>query len=253
MRFSDGALIAGSPTQWSPSHTVIISKDGELLALADCIITPDGRVGNYSILAKEKCGSYAIKAVLCLKRLFPVDHVETTFANPTDNLLTLTRRWADTIYDQETWANARDLTSLYNTGSMLAPVPIGVTMSNLKRFDLPDIRTLDNISKLQILHSCLVNRFQIVSSISGAIIPRNLAIALSFEILKLPLKKRQILTRFFLIESAREIGISIIGGSQGNKLYLRSRDYYMNELKHFVGVDIPPQLGPVFQLGPKNV
>ncbi len=247
LRFDDKALIADSPSQWMPTHTVVVSKDGNLLALADCIITPDGKVGNYSLLAKEKCGSYAIKAVLCLKRLFPVSHVETTFANPTDDLLTLTRRWADTIYDQETWANARELTSLHNTGAMLAPIPIAITMSNLKLFSLPPVRHLDKDSQLQITSTCLSKNCRLISSVDEKAIPRNLVIALSFEVMNLPLRKRQNLTRAFLVRAASEIGLLIIDRAQ-EKFFSRNAEYYVKELMKFTNGEAPPQFGSVFQL-----
>jgi hypothetical protein len=200
MRF--GVRQIPSETDWSPSHTAVVLRNGEAVAMADCVNSRDGTVANFSTVAVDGYGYFALVAIDYLRKAFPVRHVETSFAQPVEFLIEIARRWADTIYDQSTWAHAQTLLREYGGDPSFMPTPLAITHSNLKLFGIPPRALKDEITRQQIALSCLsMGELHLVTEKYGAL-PKPIMRALSFEALVVPFSRRQKLTRILL---AREI------------------------------------------------
>ncbi len=233
---------------WVPEHTLIVSKNGEMIALADVIRTPDSRLGNFSLVAKEGCGLYAFMALFQLKRLYPVEMIETTFSEPTEFLIGLAKRWADIIYDQETWANARELTIRYRTGTMLAPTPIALTKKNLQLFKITEPLKLDSTSRQQIAHCCLNEDNIYLTTKDYGPIPKSVTTALGFEITKLEFTKRQKVTRSILIGAAQKYGLILDQLVITKNNYFNARNLFLDRLLEINSSAETPMNGPVFKI-----
>ena len=233
---------------WVPEHTLIVCNHKGMVALADIIRTPDSRVGNFSIVAKEDCGVYAFIALFQLNRLYPVEMIETTFSEPTEFLISLAKRWADVIYDQETWANARELTMRFDAGTTLAPTPIALTKKNLEFFKIPEPHLLDSTSRQQIAYCCLnENDFYLAIRDYGPI-PKSVTTALGFEITKLELTKRQKVTRSILIGVAQKLGFVLDKSVITKNNYSNARNLFLHRLSEINSSADITLNGPVFKI-----
>jgi hypothetical protein len=205
MRFNDESLTGAGLARWRPTHTVVAIYDGVLAAMADCVISADGKRGNYSLICKEGYGGYALRAMHQLKKRFPVDHVDTSFRQPTDALLKMARWWADYVYDQETCYAAGGLSRHIGFHPSIEPAPIAITDSNLETFGLPPIKEWCAVSRMQLAAACREPAITL-STDRCAALPRGILLGLAFEILAVPYERRQRLTRSQLAEGAVKLG-----------------------------------------------
>lgn len=198
MRF--GMRQIPSEKDWSPSHTAIALRNGEAVALADCVKSRDGAVANFSMVAVDGHGYFALAAIDHLRKAFPVRHVETSFTQPDELLVEIAKRWADTIYDQSAWAHAQMLVREFGANPSFMPTPLVITHSNMRLFGI-QLRALnDEMTRSQVALSYLSQgEFGLVTEKYGAL-PKPIIRALALEILAVPLTRRQKLTRMFLTD-----------------------------------------------------
>lgn len=198
MRF--GTRQIPSETDWSPSHTAVVLRNDEAVAMADCARSRDGNVGNFSTVAADGYGYFALMAIDHLRKAFPVRHIETSFNQPTEVLIEIARRWADTIYDQSTWAHTQTLIREHGFNAWFMPTPLAITHSNLKLFGISPRVWKDEITKQQIALSYLsMGELDLVTEKYGPL-PKPIIRAMSFEALAVPMSRRQKLTRILLIQ-----------------------------------------------------
>jgi hypothetical protein len=202
MRF--GARQIPGETDWSPSHTVIVLVNGETVAMADCVKSRDGNVGNFSTVAIDGYGYFALIAIDHLRKAFPVGHIETSFVQPTEFLIEIARRWADTIYDQSAWAHAQKLIREHGFNMSFMPTPLAITYSNMRLFGVWPDAWKDEITRRQIALSCLSpGEFDLVTEKYGAL-PKPIIRTMGFEALAVPMSRRQKLTRILLTQDISE-------------------------------------------------
>ncbi len=236
MRF--GARQIPSEKEWSPSHTAIVLRNGEAVAMADCVKSRDGSVANFSTVAVDGYGYFALIAIDHLRKAFPVRHVETSFIQPTELLIEFARRWADTIYDQSTWAHAQTLVRECGGNLSFMPTPIAITHSNLRLFGIPPRAWNDETTRQQIACSYLsLGEFDLVTEKYGAL-PKPIIRALALEVLAIPLSRRQKLTRILLTRETPE--------SQKNKDE-RLLSIFQDQMVTLRPQSAPSE-GPVFKL-----
>lgn len=245
-RFPEDAFTSGS-AKWKPDHTVLAIRDGIAVAMADCIIAADNRVGAGGFVAKDKCGAYAIKAWLHMKKLFPVQNLEAAFAHPTDGLLVMARRYADSIYDQTTWAISQALLKKYGANEWVAPTPIAITRSNSGQFGIPKLTQFDKVSLSQVAAVCRRPREFCHSTKTHGVIPHVILMALGFEAVALPYHKRQIITRSWLVEIAEMHGAQFQKSVVTKFTNPRTIASFQEKLAG-LDPDGAPMIGPDFQI-----
>lgn len=207
MRFSGGALAEHEIKGWRPTHMVVAVYDGVLAAMADCVISSDGKRGNYSLICKDGYGGYALRAMHQLKKRFPVEVVEASFRNPTGPLLKMGRWWADYIYDQDAWHAAGNLCKQIGFHPSIEPAPIAITDSNLETFGIPDPDHWCERSRMQLAAAFLDPNGYVLSTEKCAALPRSVIVALILEALAIPYEERQRFTRSELAQAVVKLGI----------------------------------------------
>lgn len=246
LRFHEGAFKDGL-AKWKPDHTVLAIRDGSAVAMADCLIAADNRAGVGAIVARDKCGAYAIKAWLHMRKLFPVQKLDATHVQPTDRLLVMGRRYADNIYDQTTWVIYQALLRQYGANEEVAPTPIAITRSNARQFGIPRLTQFDKVSLSQVAAVCLRPREFCLSTKPHGVIPNVILMALGFEAVALPYHIRQKITRSSLV------GIAELHGAQFQRSFVakftnpRSNASFQATLAG-LDPDRAPITGPVFRI-----
>ena len=163
LRFADGALTDG-PARWRPDHTVLATRDGVPVALADCIIATNRRIGAGALVATDDAGGYAVAAWRHMRKLFPVEHMQATMARPTDRLVALFRLLADSVYDQTAWQMAQSIwTSRANPQNAPTPTPIAITRANLKRYGIAPPAQWNEASRRQIAAALAITFTSVVN------------------------------------------------------------------------------------------
>jgi hypothetical protein len=243
MRFNDEAGL----TSWRPTHTLVVICDSVLAAMADCVMSSDGKRGNYSLICKEGYGGYAVRAINHLKRRFPVERIETSFSHPTDALLTMARWWSDYIYDQDTCYAAGGLSRHVGFHPSMEPAPIAITESNLKTFGLLPIEEWCDVSRMQ-LAAAYLDPAVALSTDKCEVLPRGIVLALAFEILALPYDQRQRLTRSQLAEGAVKLGVVNPQDRTASAWIDPGLAAEFRQKLSALGAELAPAKGQIFQL-----
>ncbi|MGN7752329.1 hypothetical protein [Sinorhizobium sp. 22678] len=185
-----------APYRWTPDHVVIARIQGRSVAMADAIYSEESPVANVSIVALPEHGGYAVRCLRHLMRKFPVDCWEATFRSPTDATIAIARRFYDFAYDQKAWQMCQELASSFGEGARYAPTPLLATERNIKRIGLRKLADLDAHGRAQILRLARLPTDGKLVAPNGTPLYHSDAVAMAFDLLNIPIRTRQYVTRF---------------------------------------------------------
>jgi hypothetical protein len=187
---------------WKPDHIVLAIKNNEVVAMADYVLSDNKNGANGSLLARPGFGGHSIVALQKLKRLVKVDFWQSTLRSPTDATCAISRRFFDVTHDQGAWEISNALVLMHGVHSHLHPTPLVASNSFLKKHGIPPlnkfsprIKKPNNDGRARALwvgHTNSEWRF----------LPAHYLITLAFELLGLPMRVRQEVSRLMLIALA---------------------------------------------------
>lgn len=198
-----------SVADWRPDHLALVSVDSEVVAMADCSMTADGRAANCGIVARPGKGAYALTALSRLKKHVGVSHWFATLREPSTSTLAIARRHVDEVYDQGAWEISNDLAKRYGPQQHLRPLALTTTERFLKLAGLPRLSSLDAVSRQQILKAASPQGGVVLRSPSGLDIGSPMAIGMAFDLLDTPMSDRQHFARMMLLMMAGAHGLNI--------------------------------------------
>jgi hypothetical protein len=195
-------LLTGKEATWKPNRCVLVLVDNRVVALADCIISDDNKSANGSLVALPSYGAHALLGLLKLKKVVGIPHWQSTLNNPTAATIAISTRYFDATYDGAAWDIHQEIIKKFGREVKIGPMPILVSRTNLKLFDLPRVETFSNDSCQQILFAS--NNIQEVSlwTRKGKELDAGTVFALTNEVAGIPMRTRQEVTRMFLLMAA---------------------------------------------------
>jgi hypothetical protein len=188
--------------EWNPDHIVLAIKNGKVVAMADCVLSDNKNGANGSLLARPEFGGHSIVALTKLKQLVKVDFWQSTLRSPTDATCAISRRFFDVTHDQGAWEISNALVRMHGVHSHLHPTPLVASNSFLKKHGIPRLNQLSAASKNQIMLAARKPSGSAIRTPSGDFLPAHYLMTLAFELLGLPMRVRQEVSRLMLIALA---------------------------------------------------
>lgn len=190
-------------SKWTPDHIVLARLNEATVAMADAIYSTEfGSAANGSLVALKKHGAYALRAFFELRRRFPAGHWESTLRIPTSATVAISRRYFDATYDQGAWELAQGLIEMHGYAPYRRAHPILASKTMLRTYHLPELHLMPEEIRRAILLAAQNPLHSNFRSPNGAALDTGSLLAISFELLKLPMKVRQHTTRYMLIATA---------------------------------------------------
>ncbi|TPM00140.1 hypothetical protein FJ960_19895 [Mesorhizobium sp. B2-3-11] len=191
---------------WNPDRVVLAVSSGQIVAMADCVISDDGRAANGSLLAHPNSGAYAVTALLHLKQLVSVECWQSTLRVPTPATISISRRYFDETFDQAAWEISNELMRLHGPQHHLQPVPIVASASLLRTYAIPPLHRLDAASRSQLLAAAANPAVAAIRTPAGHVLDSRGLMAVAFELSNLPMQARQHVSRLMLLGTAAAHG-----------------------------------------------
>ncbi|CAN7358681.1 hypothetical protein [Rhizobium sp. LjRoot258] len=198
----------GLPRKWTPTHLVIARVNGRSVAMADALFSEIGSAANGSLVALSGFGAYAVRSLLTLKRQFYAEHWEATLRYPTDATVAIARKFFDVAYDQGAWEISQELMTRHGADGRLVPYPLMTSNSTLATFGIPSLRSIDPGSLRQLLVTSRSPMEAVLTAPNGDVLPHPVVVGLVFDLLDIPMKVRQHLSRMFLLMASVAFGHS---------------------------------------------
>ncbi|KAB0264733.1 hypothetical protein [Microvirga brassicacearum] len=235
-RFSTG--------HWEPHHVVLVTRDGQVVAMADCVVSDDGHAANGSLLARSGFGANAIAALLRMKQHVPVGHWQSTLRVPTPSTVGISRRYFDATFDQGAWEISNELMKVHGSQHHLQPTPIIVSSAFLKAAGIPQLHRMDAASRAQLLRAAAEPSRATIRVPNGSVLGATDLMSLAFELLDLPMQVRQNVSRAMLISLAVAHGHNIDMRTVNTLVRSDAMPIFFNAVSRAISLD--DQAGGIF-------
>ncbi|MBP2538149.1 hypothetical protein J2768_000547 [Agrobacterium tumefaciens] len=195
--------------EWTPERVALIKIDGRLVAMADAIVTVDNKAANVSLVSRPGFGAYAIYAMLALKKRLDGRNLFSTVTKPTPPTIAISRRFFHEVFDQGAWEMSSHLIKTFGPDNIFFPTPIAVTDKFMASVGLPSVEKLDERSRNQIISVAKDPSKAKLKTPDDFVLDGPHLMALAFDVLNLPMKHRQSITRLNIATMAAAKGVSV--------------------------------------------
>ncbi|XUY27609.1 hypothetical protein RMR21_004410 [Agrobacterium sp. rho-8.1] len=236
--------------KWTPERVVIAKLDHRIVAMADAIVTIDDSAANVSLLARPEFGAYAIRAMHELRRRLDGRALFSTLHHPKPSTIAISRRFFDEVFDQGAWEMSSHLIKTYGQDRFFLPPPMAVTDRFMKAVGLPRVSLLNEGSRQQVLRVAKNPAKAILKTPTGFIFDGPHLMALAFDVVDLPMKHRQSITRMNLLSMTAAKGLSVSPEMVGKVVDPRSLGQFLDHVK---ARDVEGDLSGCFEIEAQNI
>lgn len=201
LRFSDYA-------NWAPDHTVLATINGKAVALADAIVTVPGEAAEFGLIARPRCGAYAIRALLQLKKQVPMRYWSTSLNKPTPATVAISRRFATVTFDHFSLQIAGAIVERCGERPEAEPMVLFPSTECLRSRHLPPLSRWNDATKSQVLFAAQNVSQYVLRDPNGGAFGQDL-FGFAADILDISMKARQTFSRLTMLAKAEMFGLPV--------------------------------------------
>jgi len=191
---------------WAPTHTVLTTIDGKAVALADAIVAIPGEAAEFGLIARPRCGAYAIRALQRLKQLAPTRYWSTSLNKPTAATVAISRRFAAVTFDHFSLQIAGVITERCGARPEAEPMVLFPSAQNLRARGLPPLSHWNAATKSQVIFTAQNISQYVLRDPTGGAFGQDL-FGFAADILDIPISARQIFSRVTMLGKAEMFGL----------------------------------------------
>jgi len=224
--------------EWKPNHIALAVRDGQVVAMADCVLSDEESGANASLLARPGFGAYAISALLRLKKRVAAEHWLSTLREPTPATIAISRRYFDETCDQTAWELSSGLIRQHGQSGVLQAAPLIASAKFLRLHSIPPLKELDGASKNQVLNVALDLGRGLLHSPNGYPLGGPELLSLVFDLADVPMRVRQDVSRITLFLAAAQMGHNVDPNVVKKYFKQDSMSIFMAAVKRAVSLDL---------------